>query len=195
MKKNFLLVVAVLLSMSTVSLVAQDAQLGVKFGANVFKVGGKAFDEEFRFGYHLGAFATVGLGEKWGIQPELLWSSVNTKVGTNLDTLYSFSNVSDISLDYLSIPVIITYSPSPLIAIHAGPQFGILINPNETTLKNGSNAFSSGDLSFVLGGQVNIGPFKAGLRYVIGLSNINDISDSDKWSNQGFQIYVGYAIL
>lgn len=195
MKKKFLLIVAVLFSMSTAGMVAQDFQLGAKFGANVFKVGGKAFDEQFRFGYHLGAFAMVGLGEKWGIQPELLWSSVNTRVGTSLDTLYSFNNVSDITLDYLSIPVIFTYSPSELISLHAGPQFGILINPNETTLKNGSNAFTSGDLSFLLGGQVNLGPFKAGLRYVIGLNNINDISDQDKWSNQGFQIYVGYAIL
>jgi hypothetical protein len=195
MKNKIIGIIVALLCLCSVKTYAEGFQLGAKFGANVFKVDGQAFDREFRFGYHLGAFAHFDLGGKWGLQPEMLWSNVNTKVGTSLDTLYSFNNISDISLDYLSIPIIVTYSPSELISLHAGPQFGILVNPNETTLKNGKNAFTSGDLSLILGAQLNLGPIKTGLRYVIGLNNLNDISDQDSWTNQGFQIYVGFAFL
>ncbi|MBI3233218.1 MAG: PorT family protein [Bacteroidetes bacterium] len=173
---------------------ADEFQLGLKTGANIFEVVGKAFDEQFRFGYHLGTFMYVNTGEGWGIQAELVWSNINTKLGSNLDTLYDFNNISDISLNYLSVPILVSYSPVEILSLQSGPQFGILINPHETTLKNGANAFTDGDFSWLLGAQVNLGPFKGGLRYVIGLNNINDITDRDKWANNGLQIYVGLRI-
>src|SRR6185369_4081926 len=100
-------------------------ELGVKAGANIFEVAGKAFDEQFRFGYHLGAFMYIRTGDSWGIQPELVWSNINTKIGTDLDTLYKFNNITDISLNYLSIPVLFSYTPSEIVSFQAGPQFGI----------------------------------------------------------------------
>ena len=36
--------------------------LGVKAGANIFKVEGKSFKDEFNYGYHLGGFANFGIG-------------------------------------------------------------------------------------------------------------------------------------
>ena len=195
MNKKILAVILVVIGISTTKAYSQDLEFGLKMGANIFKIGGSAFDEQFRFGYHLGAFGYIGINKEWGVQPELLWSNVNTKVGTSAADVQNFSNVTDISLNYLSIPLILTYKPIPILSLQAGPQFGILVNPHETTLKNGNNAFSDGDISFLLGGQVNLGSLKAGLRYVVGLNNINDISDQDKWSNQGFQIYVGIKIL
>ena len=51
--------------------------VGVKAGANIFKVDGKSFKEEFKFGYNLGAFAEIYFSEKWGVQPEVLWNQTN----------------------------------------------------------------------------------------------------------------------
>jgi hypothetical protein len=45
------------------------------------------------------------------------------------------------------------------------------------------------------GAQLNLGALKLGGRYVVGLANINDIDNKDKWKNQGFQLYLGLKIL
>jgi hypothetical protein len=44
--------------------------VGLKAGANITKVEGKSFKDEFRYGYHLGGFAEIGLGDKLSIQPK-----------------------------------------------------------------------------------------------------------------------------
>ncbi len=31
-------------------------------------------------------------------------------------------------------------------------------------------------------------------RYVVGLNNINDIDNQDKWKSQGFQVSLGLAL-
>ena len=60
---------------------AQGLHFGVKGGANITKVEGKAMQDEFNYGYHLGGFAEIGLGKKWFIQPEVLWSQLQTQTG------------------------------------------------------------------------------------------------------------------
>ena len=44
--------------------------VGVKAGANVTKVDGKSFKDEFRSGYALGGFAEIKLSKKLYLQPE-----------------------------------------------------------------------------------------------------------------------------
>jgi hypothetical protein len=61
-------------------------------------------------------------------------------------------------------------------------------------LQNGKDAFKKGDFSMLGGAQLNLGPLKAGARYVVGLTDINDISTQSKWKNQGFQLYAGLRI-
>ncbi|MFT4024731.1 MAG: hypothetical protein QM664_13215, partial [Flavihumibacter sp.] len=52
-----------------VSSQAQGLHFGIKGGANITQVDGKAMSDEFKYGYHLGGFAEVGLGQKVFIQP------------------------------------------------------------------------------------------------------------------------------
>jgi len=80
------------------------------------------------------------------------------------------------------------------LSLQAGPQFGILINKNKTLLQNGGEAFKNCDLSMVGGVQVKLGSFRVNGRYVIGLANLNDIDDKDKWKSEGFQLSVGIAL-
>lgn len=65
MKFKLLFLATALLAVS--GLQAQGFHLGVKGGANITKVDGKAMSEEFNYGYHLGGFAEIGLGKKWYI--------------------------------------------------------------------------------------------------------------------------------
>jgi hypothetical protein len=42
---------------------------------------------------------------------------------------------------------------------------------------------------------LKVSSFRIYGRYALGLSNLNDIDDQDKWKSQSFQIGVGLAIL
>jgi hypothetical protein len=42
--------------------------------------------------------------------------------------------------------------------------------------------------------QFKVGPMRINGRYAIGINNISDIPDDDKWKSQGFQVSVGLAL-
>lgn len=173
-------------------------RLGIKGGANITKVDGKAFRDEFKYGYHLGGFAEIGLGGKLSIQPEVLWNQYQTRVDSSFKNVYqdatSFSNYKDVKLDYLTIPLLLNYKVGSLLTLQAGPQYGILINQSQNLIENGKDAFKDGEFSMVGGAVINISKLRLTGRYLVGLNNISDISDQNKWKNQGFQLSVGLAL-
>jgi opacity protein-like surface antigen len=176
---------------------AQSIHLGIKGGTNINKISGKSFSEQFNYGYHLGGFAELGLGSKFSVQPEVLFNQINTDTSSQLSKIYSTLNpskISNIKLSYLSIPVLLNYKLSKFFAIQAGPQFGVLINQNEKLVQNGKDAFKKGDLSMLAGVQLHLGNFRIYGRYAVGLSNINDIDNKDKWKSQSIQAGVGLTI-
>ncbi len=172
-------------------------RLGIKGGANITKVDGKAFRDEFKYGYHLGGFAEIGLGGKFSVQPEVLWNQYQTRVDSSFKNVYqdatSFSNYKDVKLDYLTIPLLLNYKVGSLLTLQAGPQYGILINQSQNLIENGKDAFKDGEFSMVGGAVINISKLRLTGRYLVGLNNISDISDQNKWKNQGFQLSVGLA--
>jgi hypothetical protein len=192
--KLLTLLAAVLLSQA---LMAQF-HLGAKAGANITKIDGKAFKDEFRYGYHLGGFMEIKLGNKLVLQPEVLFNQFSTSVDSNFNSVYhnAFnSSQSDRKLNYLSIPVLLNYKLiGSFMSLQAGPQFGVLINGDKNLLQNGAEAFTNGDLSMLGGVQFKIGMIRLNGRYMIGLSNINDIGSSEKWKSEGFQVSLGLAL-
>jgi Outer membrane protein beta-barrel domain len=192
-KKVTLLLLTITVSMLSM---AQGFHVGAKGGANIFKVDGKSFDEEFQYGYTLGAFSEINFNKKWGIQPEVIWNQTNTRTSTSFNEIYptSFSDLKDVKLNYLSIPLLLSYRPAKFLSLQAGPQFSILMNPNQNLLENGKDAFKKGDFALLGGAQLNIGGIKVGGRYQIGLTDINDIDNQDKWQNQGWQLYAGFRL-
>jgi hypothetical protein len=81
-----------------------------------------------------------------------------------------------------------------MLTLNAGPQFGVLMNQNDNLLVNGQNAFKKGDFSMVLGAQFNLTALRIYGRYNIGLNNINDIDNKEKWTNQQIQLGVGLRL-
>ncbi len=173
--------------------------IGIKGGANVTKVDGKSFSQEFEYGYHLGGFAEIGFGGKLGIQPEVLFNQYSTTVSSDYEDLYQNvfnpSYQKNVKLNYLSVPLLVNYKLlGKFLTLQAGPQFGVLLDNNKTLLQNGGEAFKNGDLSMLGGVQLKIAALRVSGRYSIGLNNINDIDNQDKWRNQGFQLSVGLAL-
>ncbi|MEI6948322.1 porin family protein [Paraflavisolibacter sp. H34] len=198
MKSKWYVVVALLL-LAQVS--QAQLSLGLKAGANLTKIDGKAFNEEFKWGYLVGGFARLKLGEKLGIQPEVLFLQSKLKTDTAFTSVYQNAATDarnkDINLNYLAIPVLLDYKiGGDFLSLQAGPQFGILLDQNKDLVNNGQEAFKTGDFSLLGGAQIKISRIVASARYVIGLNdkrdlNYNTVSDKTKWKSQGLQLAVG----
>ncbi len=170
--------------------------IGAKAGANIIKIDGKSFKDQFRYGYHAGGFAEIGLGGILGLQPEVLFNQYSTKIDSNFSHVYqNVFKQGTVKLNYLSIPILLNLKLiGNFLTLQAGPQFSVLIQQSKTLLQNGSNAFKNGDFSMVGGAQVKVGAIRLNGRYVVGLNNINDIDNQEKWKSQGFQLSAGIAL-
>ena len=195
MKKGFYLAVGLLvISISQVS--AQGFHLGIKAGTNISKLSGNAFNQGFQWGFMAGAFAEINVTSKWGIQPELLFSQSQTKTASSFNDVYTQGiNSKNVTLNYMTIPVLLTWKPIPLISFQFGPQFGILLNTSQSITTNAVDAFKKNNFSLVGGAQVNLLMLQGGVRYIYGFTNINNLTNADTWKNQNFQVYVGFRIL
>lgn len=194
MKRNAVVLTSILL-FAVLQSHAQGIHLGIKAGANLFKVDGESFSQEFQFGYMAGAFTQIYVSKSWGLQPELNFNQTNYRTGNNFSAVVP-DGVNDVrgKLDWLTIPVLLSYRPVPILSLLAGPQFGILLDQDQHLINNAGDAFKRGDLAVVAGAQLNLGPVMAGARYEIGLSNINDVTTESSWRNQGWQLYAGFRI-
>ena len=183
-------------TLSLFTITATQAQLpfkiGVKLGANLNKLDGQSFKDGFKVGYLVGGFVDLKVAKSISLQPELLFSQTTSTVSSNI---VNADQAKKLNLHYMSIPIIVNYKLLPMLKLQVGPQFGVLLNSNESILQSGAKSFKSGDFSAVVGAQVNILKFNAGLRYVIGLTDINDLTSQEKWKNQSIQLSVGYNIL
>ncbi|MFC4231720.1 porin family protein [Parasediminibacterium paludis] len=193
MKK--LIVAMLALFLASVSVHAQGLKAGIKIGANGTKIDGQSFEDGYKLSYQGGVFIEADFNKKFGIQPEVLFGQSTSKtvsgigaIGTNLPS------GQDIILNYLSIPVLLRYNVGKLITLNLGPQFAILLNKDNTVLQNGQQAFKSGDFSMVGGVQLNFSVLRIYGRYNVGLSNINDVSDQNKWKSQQLQLGVGFKL-
>ncbi|MEO8719774.1 MAG: porin family protein [Ginsengibacter sp.] len=190
--KTKLIPVFALLFISS-SLFSQGLTFGIKGGANLGKISGQSFKNEFTLGYHVGAFATIG-GKKWSVQPEVLFSQISSDTATNFNSVYSFNNIKKIELQYLTIPILLNYKLSNIFSIQAGPQFGILLDQNKNLVQNGKDAFKSGDFSMAAGLQLNLLKFLVYGRFVGGLTDMNNLSNDETWKVQTIQVGIGIAL-
>ncbi len=185
------------LALLAVHISMAQIHVGAKAGANITRVDGKSFADEFRYGYHLGGFVEIRVGKKVILQPEVLWNQYATRLDSNYHHVYQdvFNGNANVKLNYLSIPLMVNYKlVGSFLALQAGPQFGILIDQSRTLLQNGGDAFKKGDFSMLAGLQFRILNFRLTTRYAVGLTNIGDLPDEDKWKSQGFQVSVGLAL-
>jgi Outer membrane protein beta-barrel domain len=191
--KTKLLTIALLLFIGS-SAFSQSFSIGIKGGANLGRIDGQAFKDEFALGYHLGGFATIALGKKFAIQPEVVFNQVNTDTSTKFSDVYQFNHINNIQLHYLSIPLLLNYNVAKFIAIQVGPQFGVLLDQNKDLLQNGGDAFKSGDFSLVGGVQLKLLKFRIYGRYVGGLTDLKNIQAADTWKASAIQLGVGIAL-
>ena len=186
-KTSIKFVLAIALFSINSSLMAQGIGLGLKAGANFADQKITDLSTDSRTGFHGGAYLILAFSEKWAIQPEVYFSSQGSEVP-------DLGEVRD--LDYFTIPVLLRWKPINLISIEGGPQFSTLLSAVD---KNGDNIkedFKNSDFGMALGGTVHLPlGLNAGIRYVWGFTDVNDLQDDFEVKNRMFQIYAGWTFL
>lgn len=170
---------------------AQGIAVGIKGGyssSNVDVSG--AVDTEARNTYHLGAYARMRFPGPLGVQGEVLYSGQG--YGLSATGLIEVNRVN-----YVNIPVMLQYDVLGLANVHAGPQLSFLLKAETEVTQLGitqvldiGDNIQSREYGFVFGAAVSL-PMKLELnaRYVMGLSDINDLSSvSEEFRNRVLQI-------
>ena len=188
MKKIILLLSTVFVV--TIGTQAQDAVIGIKAGTNFTKIDGQSFKEGYKLSFQGGLFMELDFNKKIGIQPEFLFSQVQSENQTGV-VPYTFQN-PDVNLTYLNIPILFRYKIAKILVLNVGPQYSFLLNKSDNKLIGGSEPFKASDFSMIGGAQLNFKYMRIYGRYVVGLNNINDLSDNNKWKSQQIQLGVGF---
>lgn len=170
--------------------------IGIKAGGDFYKLSGRSFDGKTQAGFSGGVFAEYAFNHTWGLQPELNFSQTMSNTSGDFNAIYQGVSFTSLQLNYVTLPILVTYKPIPELSILLGPQYSYLINQTTGLLPQMGNkdAFKKSDVSIVFGGQLNLGKFRIGARYNVGLLDINGINESDQWKNKGFQAYLGYRL-
>lgn len=177
---------------------AQKTAFGIKAGLNLtnLKVSDPDASYDSRSGFHAGFFVREKFS-KVAIQPEFLISTLSTDVSST-----ALGDYQD-RFTYLSIPIMIKFYLISGLNIHAGPQFGFLLDGDrkyDGVLGQGSNDikdyYKSSDVSVSLGGGWDF-PFglNLDLRYNIGVQDINEASGGEEVKSRVFQASVGWNFL
>lgn len=190
-------IVCALLISATVSQ-AQQWHFGPKLNLQYSGIKGKGIKSSLSPGWQAGAFAEMQWNKQWGLQPELLFSWSRYKKADDFLTYYNNygrSNASqNISIAYISVPVLLKYHFNNTLSFLAGPEYSYRVFIDENLLKNNADAFKKYELSANAGVQVNIANVGFYARYNMGLSNINDIDDRYDWKSKHIQVGVAVAI-
>ena len=184
--------VALAATMIAGTVTAQNVNLGIKAGLNVYNVNndnGVKYDS--KTGFHAGLIGHIHLGPQLGLQPEVVYSSQGAKFNapiSNSETKYK--------LGYINVPVMLQYMFDNGFRLQAGPQVGFLINAE--TEVNGKSTDVKQDrktVDFGIGAGIGYVHTPSGVgvdaRYNLGLSNINE-NNNIKSTNRGLQVGVFY---
>jgi len=172
-------------------------RIGAKAGVNINKINGQSYKDGFNYNYLLGGFMQFNFSRTFGFQPEVNFVQSSSEFSTSssnvYDDIFRVGSQRKAKLDYLKVPLLlnINVGPSKRVKIQLGPQFGSLFNQKVDSLNTTRNIFKKGDLAAVGGLWIQLPFVNIGGRYEVGLNNINDIDNSEKWKSQAFTIFVG----
>jgi Outer membrane protein beta-barrel domain len=183
---------AIILLLSSASLHAQNVNIGLKGGVNLYTI---TSDNDFNFdmkaGFNAGLIGHIHFTKQFALQPEVLYSTEGAK--------YSLLGINHtLKLNYINVPVLLQYMFNNGFRLQAGPQVGFLTAAKSETGNTKTDVksnYKSTDFAITAGvGYVHApSGWGADARYNFGVGNINENS-AVKSMNQGFQFGLFYLI-
>lgn len=174
-------------------------RIGGKAGVNINKITGQPYKAGFNYNYLLGGFMQFNFSKTFGLQPEINFVQSSSEFSNDAsdvyDDLFKIGSQRKAKLNYLKVPLLlnINVGPSKRVKLQLGPQVGGLLNQSIDSLKENRDIFKKGDWSAVGGLWLQLPFVNIGGRYEIGLTNLNDIDNSEKWKSQSFTIFAGFS--
>lgn len=174
-------------------------RIGGKAGVNINKITGQSYKAGFNYNYLLGGFMQFNFSKTFGLQPEINFVQSSSEFSNDAsdvyDDLFKIGSQRKAKLNYLKVPLLlnINVGPSKRVKLQLGPQVGGLLNQSIDSLKENRDIFKKGDWSAVGGLWLQLPFVNIGGRYEIGLTNLNDIDNSEKWKSQSFTIFAGFS--
>ncbi len=185
MKKYAVLIISLLLVAFAMNTKAQGLGIGLKAGMNFANQKITDINTNSRTGFHGGIYAIIAFSEKWGIQPELLYSSQGSELP---DDINDFS--------YMSIPLLLRWKMVSFLSLSAGPQFSILLDAKDQTGESFKDQFKKSDFGLALGATVHLPlGLNAGARYVWGFTNVSELQNDISVKNTTIQVFAGWTII
>jgi len=202
MKKTLLIISLTILTITTVKS-QEKTQFGVLGSVNFTSMTSNdlLYNKEYKTGFQIGALVEIPFGEKFSLQPEILYSTQGVKgiVPMYYDPFPGAPAPEPVfgeyKLDYIKIPVLAKIYLIKNFSLEIGPSFNFLINDEFKY-----NSFTNTDLakSFEFGGVIGLSykiksRFIANAKYFKGFSDVSE-SDFAEPKNYGFSIGLGYLI-
>jgi hypothetical protein len=165
---------------------------GVRLGGNLANLKWSAGDfsqtDDSKFGPLVGLYLTAMLSDRFGVQPELVYSSMGSK-----------DEGDKVKLAYIALPVLARIQIIEQLHVLIGPQAAFLMSAkyeeegeDDVDIKDDVKGL---DFSGVIGVGADIDRFNVGLRYALGLANIFETEGEDfDVKSRAFQIVVGYRL-
>jgi hypothetical protein len=172
-------------------------RFGFKAGVNLNKMNGKSFKDEFSYNYQLGGFVQINLTRKFGLQPEINFAQVTAEQSDDItdiyDDIFLDGEQKKARLEYLKLAGLfnLNVGPSLRVKLQLGPQWGLLLQEAVDSLKSPGAIFKKGEFSLLGGLWLQLPFVHIGTRYELGLTNLNDIDNQDRWRRQSWQFFAG----
>lgn len=193
MKKNILSALVVM-AFSFANAQGTGSRFGIKGGVNFPNSSSDFHENETLIGYQVGIFSEIKTDEKFGIQPELLYSTHGVKNKFVSDGI-AYDN--EVKLSYLNLPILAKYFIVQGLSVQAGPQVGFLMKAEENGV-NITDHVKTIDFGLNFGIGFNfLEDCSVDLRYNLGLSNALDFHVEDvnyKIKSSMFSLAVGYKL-
>lgn len=175
-------------------------RIGGKGGININKIQGQSYKSGFNYNYLLGGFMQFNFG-RFGLQPEVNFVQSTSEFSKDANNVYNDlftaggGGQKKARLNYIKVPVLlnINVGASKHVKLQLGPQFGGVLKQHVDSLKVNNNLFKTSDFSMLGGFWFQLPFINLGARYELGLSNVNDIDNKEKWKSQAFTIFAGFT--
>jgi len=192
MKKRMLLISLAILTLTITARSQEKIQIGIKGGINFTNMTSDILiNKEYKIGFHVGVLSEIPFGDKFSLQPEILYSTYGSK---GKEIMLGGSPVTtEYELNYIQIPILAKFYFYKGFSLEIGPSFNFLGNINKT---RESNTITDIGEKFEFSGILGISyksssGFIENFRYTNSLTNALDKNYS-KTKNHGFLIGIGY---
>ena len=174
---------------------AQPVRFGIKAGGNSAYFSEQQFGmNSQKLGFHAGAFVNIPISKQFSFQPEVLYNQMGAR-----DVAYSTENTtgattvktkgeSKVTMNYISVPLMVQMRPMDKFYIEAGPEFSYFINgktKGEATIATTTGGITT-TTSQSQSDDINkddINKFNFGLGLGLGYDITNNIGISARYTN------------